>query len=300
MALRSQILNSALPLLTSHSFARPTLIHALRNLKPEVTDPEAVIDTIFGSGSVGASKALVQQWEEGGLEVMRHSVKSGDKDITNVLRRRLEYSSQVGPNLIEAHANLTTPTSSLSLPLPSIPIILTLLSSLRLPTKYIPPLLAASSALSGTKQASTILSKVSQVTGDRIPLITINPLGPLGYAWRIADEALYLTEEKGKVKRGYWNEPTGPGPEWYTKRIGLSLVYLSSESTLLKSYPSSAATPDFNTHLPDALSSLESNLARYKSTIESLERSEENLGDVGGFIDYVAKSWSGLIKSRYF
>lgn len=47
---------------------------------------------------------------------------------------------------------------------------------------------------------------------------------------------MYLTEDQlattkakqSDVKRGYWNEPVGPGPEWYGHRVGLGLVYLAA------------------------------------------------------------------------
>ncbi|WWC85556.1 uncharacterized protein L201_000420 [Kwoniella dendrophila CBS 6074] len=307
MALRSQILTTSLPLLSTHSFARPTLIQAVRQLKPEISNPDAILDTLFGSGSVGPSKALVERWEEEGLKVMSNSSDPTEKEsLGAVLKRRIEYSSNVGQHLVEAHANLTTPTSTLSIPLPpSITILKTLMSNIKIPSSYIPPVLSSSSS------DKSMIGQIKKVTGDNsIPLLYVNPLGPLGYAWKIADEALFITEQKSKpkglVKRGYWNEPTGPGPEWYTKRLGLSLVYLASESNLLQPYPSptpsssSTTITTINPHLPKALSSLEINLQRYQSTISGLENTEENLGDVAGFVDYVAKSWGGLIRSRYF
>ncbi|WWD06137.1 hypothetical protein V865_004222 [Kwoniella europaea PYCC6329] len=305
MALRSQILTSSLPFLSTLSFTRPALLQSLRSIKPDITNPDAVIDTLFGPGSVGASKALVESWEEEGLKVLNGPIE-GKEDLGEVLRRRIEYSSKVGEHLVEAYANLSTPSSTPSIPLPSLPILKTLLSSIKLPPSYSPPSSSSSLSRSTTNpnpngNASSVLDQISSMTGNRLPLLSINPLGPLGYAWRIADEALFLTEQKrkqkGVVRRGYWNEPTGPGPEWYTKRIGLSLVYLSSESHLLQPY--SALSSSSNPHLSNALNSLETNLKRYQSTLSSLERTEENLGDTAGFFDFVFRSIGGIARSRY-
>nr|XP_019048452.1 hypothetical protein I302_02224 [Kwoniella bestiolae CBS 10118]OCF27382.1 hypothetical protein I302_02224 [Kwoniella bestiolae CBS 10118] len=292
MALRSQILTSSLPLLPTHSFTRPTLIQALRTIKPELPNPESVVDTLFGPGSVGASKALVERWEEEGLKAMSGPGEGKKENLGEVLRRRIEYSAR-------AYANLSTPSSTPSIPLPSLPILRALLSSIKLPPSYIPPSSPLHPAPTSNQSASSILDQISNMTGHRLPLLSIDPLGPMGYAWRIADEALYLSETRGKkpgaVRRGYWNEPTGPGPEWYTKRIGLSLVYLSSESPLLQ--PNSSSP--INTHLPQALKSLEGNLNRYHSIISSLENTESNLGDTAGFVDFVARSIGGIARSRY-
>ncbi|WWC57852.1 uncharacterized protein I303_100387 [Kwoniella dejecticola CBS 10117] len=300
MALRQQILSSALPLLPTHSFTRSTLSQALRSLKPQVSNSDGVIDTIFGNGSVAPSRALVDAWQEEGLRAMSSS-KETKEDLGDVLKRRITYSAGVGEHLVEAYANLTTPSSTPSIPLPSIPILRTLLSTVKIPPSYVPPALQPSNPPTPTS-ASSILDQMTNATGHRIPLSSINPLGPLSYAWRIADEALFLNEQKGKVqgsvRRGYWNEPTGPGPEWYTKRIGLSIVYLASESALLQPYPVGSTTT-MNPYLDKSLAALDTNLERYKSILSSLERSEENMGDVANFVDYVARSWGGLIKSRY-
>nr|XP_019014258.1 uncharacterized protein I206_00340 [Kwoniella pini CBS 10737]OCF53039.1 hypothetical protein I206_00340 [Kwoniella pini CBS 10737] len=296
MALRQQLLSNSLPLISSHSFARPALIQSLRQIKPEVQNPDAVIDTLFGTGSVASSRALVEKWEEEGLKSMNSSKETED-DLEEVLKRRIEYSSKAGEHLVEAYANLTTPSSTPSIPLPSLPILRTLLSTIKIPPSYVPPVLQSSSSSSSNRKsnsASSILDQIVSTTNHRIPLLSINPLGPLGYAWRIADEALFLCEQKVKakalIKKGYWNEPTGPGPEWYTKRI---------ESNLLQPYPANSLSTT-NPHLEKTLLALRTNLQRYKSTISNLERSEENMGEVAGFIDYVAKSWGGLITSRYF
>lgn len=43
-----------------------------------------------------------------------------------------------------------------------------------------------------------------------MPLLSANPAGVLGYAWRIADTAV-LEEERGGVERGVMGEPVGAG-----------------------------------------------------------------------------------------
>ncbi|WVF66384.1 hypothetical protein IAT40_001124 [Kwoniella sp. CBS 6097] len=321
MALRSQILNNTLPLLSTHSFTRPALVSSLRSLKPEIQNADAVIDTIFGPGSAGAVKSLVEFWEERGRSEMEgEAQESGVRvDLEDVLARRLEWSAAVGEHLVEAYANLITPSSTHSIPLPSLPILRQILSSIKLPPPYSPPSQPASSSSSssstmaqpGRRPITSILDQLSTMTGHRVPFLSTNPIGPLSYAWRIADQALYIVEQKnktvGQVKRGYWNEPVGPGPEWYTKRIGLVAAYLSAESRLLQPYPQSSmqestdiAPLSSNPHLPSALSALSSNLKTYKSTISSLESTEQNLGDVAGFVEFVGKSWQGIIRSRYF
>ncbi|OCF44259.1 hypothetical protein I317_01877 [Kwoniella heveanensis CBS 569] len=317
MALRSQILDHTLPLLHTQSFTRPALVSSLRTLKPEIQDADSVIDTIFGSGSVGPVRSLVEFWEDRGRSEMEGqqqgaNVTAGKVDLEQVLSKRLEWSAAVGEHLVEAYANLITPSSTPSIPLPSLPILRQLLSSIKLPPAYSPPSPLASSSTSsssplseqqGRRPITSILDQLSSMTGHRIPLLSTNPIGPLTYAWRIADQALYLVEQKnkpvGQIKRGYWNEPVGPGPEWYTKRIGLAAAYLSAESRLLQPYPQRQSQIQ-NPHLPAALSALSSNLKTYRSTISSLENTEQNLGDVAGFIEFVGKSWQGIIRSRYF
>ncbi|KAK8845378.1 hypothetical protein IAR55_006091 [Kwoniella newhampshirensis] len=339
MSLRPQLLTSALTHIATHSFTRPALLHALRSLRPEVSDADSVLDTIFGAGSVGAGKALVERWEEEGRKVMLKQeasdsrakdgnvgvgvgVGAGVEGLEEVLRRRLNYSSLVGEHLVEAYANLTSPSSSLSIPLPlnillfpSLPILQTLLS-IKTPPLYTPPSPSSSGSSSSGPSPNSASSAINASTllhflddkirnTSRLPLPVTNPLGPLGYAWRIADHALWVTDGSrrvpGEVKKGYWNEPIGAGPEWYGQRLGLALAYLSAESRLLQPYPAtSPSTPSANPHLPDALASLSKNLDRYQSFNKSIENTEHNMGESMGFIDFVGKSWKGLIRSRYW
>ncbi|KIR55138.1 hypothetical protein I315_02376 [Cryptococcus gattii Ru294] len=297
MSLRTQILHGAIHHLPTHSFTRPALILALSQLRPEVSDPEGVIDTLFGPGGVAPVRALVESWEEEGKAVMKGEGEGkGKKGLERVLGRRLQWSAGVGEHLVEAYANLATPQTTHSVPLP-LTALQTILSSLpSLPPAYAPP----------HAPQRPLISKplFPQFSTSSLPIIRANPFGPLAYAWRIADEALYLTEDQlattkakqSDVKRGYWDEPVGPGPEWYGHRLGLGLVYLAA------AYPAGLGpTPgSSNPHLPAALASLRKNLGRYEELAKSIENTEQNLGDAMGFVDYVARSWQGLIKSRYW
>ncbi|OXH23403.1 hypothetical protein J008_06077 [Cryptococcus neoformans] len=300
MSLRTQILHGAIPHLPTHSFTRPALILALSQLRPAVSDPEAVIDTIFGPGGITPVRALVESWEEEGKVVMKGEGEGkGKKGLERVLGRRLQWSAGVGEHLVEAYANLTTPQTTHSIPLP-LTALQTILSSLpSLPPAYAPP---------HSPQRPISRPLFPQFPTSSLPIIRANPIGPLAYAWRIADEALYLTEDQlattkakqSDVKRGYWNEPIGPGPEWYGHRVGLGLVYLAAESHLLQAYPAGLTPGSPNPHLPAALASLRTNLGRYEQLAKSVEDTEQNVGDAMGFVDYVARSWQGLIKSRYW
>lgn len=87
-------------------------------------------------------------------------------------------------------------------------------------------------------------------------------------------------------------------PEYYTSRIGLSLAYLSAESQLLQPIPAASETP--NPHLLLATTTLRRNLEWYDAASSSIEDAEKGAGDMMGFLDYVGKSWRGLIKSRYW
>ncbi|KIR30022.1 hypothetical protein I309_00889 [Cryptococcus deuterogattii LA55] len=294
MSLRTQILHGAIPHLPTHSFTRPALVLALAQLRPEVSDPEGVIDTLFGPGSVTPVRALVESWEEEGKAIMKGEGEGkGKKGLERVLSRRLQWSAGVGEHLVEAYANLATPQTTHSIPLP-LTALQTLLSSLpSLPPAYAPP---------HAPQRPPISKPLfPQFSTSSLPIIRANPFGPLAYAWRIADEALYLTEDQlattkakqSDVKRGYWDEPVGPGPEWYGHRLGLGLVYLAAAG--LGPTPGSS-----NPHLPAALASLRKNLGRYEELAKSIENTEQNVGDAMGFVDYVARSWQGLIKSRYW
>lgn len=102
MSLRTQILHGAIHHLPTHSFTRPALILALSQLRPEVSDPEGVIDTLFGPGGVAPVRALVESWEEEGKAVMKGEGEGkGKKGLERVLGRRLQWSAGVGEHLVE-------------------------------------------------------------------------------------------------------------------------------------------------------------------------------------------------------
>ncbi|WVO14890.1 hypothetical protein L204_102529 [Cryptococcus depauperatus] len=301
MTFRIQILADALMRVPSSSFTRTTLVSAVRSLRPEVSDPEGVVDTVFGSGQVGPVQDLVNAWEKVGKSMMAGVGEGKDrKGYAEILSRRLSFSSQVGEHLVEAYANLTTPQNTHNLPL-SLSSIRTLLSSLPSPpAMYAPP---------GAPKLPN-LSQLLNLPGlQNLPLLRLNPFGPLAYAWRIADETVYLAtdkylstnHDKGRdLKRGYWNEPVGFGPEWYGERLGLALVYLAAESYLLQPYSKIQSQTGQNPHFPAALESLQTNLERYKSVVGLIEDTEENVGDAMGFVDYIVRSLHGLKTSRYW
>jgi hypothetical protein len=79
-----------------------------------------------------------------------------------------------------------------------------------------------------------------KTSNDRIPLFHVNPLGPLSYAWKISDGAWYHVERQREFKKGQAGEPVGAGPEWYTSRLGLGLVYLASGESSLDSNSSTS------------------------------------------------------------
>ncbi|TYJ52371.1 hypothetical protein B9479_007027 [Cryptococcus floricola] len=315
MSLRAQILAKALSAIPSQSFTRPALVGSLVALKPEFPDPEAVIDTVFGPGNVVPAKALVEAWEEEGLKSMRGTGEGqGRKGLEALLARRLEYSAGVGEHLVEAYANMATPDKTHTFPLP-LNAVRTILSSLQtsMPPLYSPgpkqtsPKPQPINPSFPTLEDESPLSRLSSTTPLPIPLL--NPIPPLMHSLRIASEAIYHTTDahattlakKGVVKRGYWNEPVGPGPEWYGERLGLGIVYLVAESHLLQPLPSPTTSGNqVNPHLPAALASLRTNLVRYQKLAKAMENTEENVGDAMGFVDYVARSWQGLIKSRYW
>jgi hypothetical protein len=94
---------------------------------------------------------------------------------------------------------------------------------------YRPPHSSSSSPLeTETPSRKAFFSDLLQTSNNRIPLFRANPLGPLSYGWRIADQASYAVERSRGLKKGMSNEPVGAGPEWYIGRIGLGLVYLAS------------------------------------------------------------------------
>lgn len=106
MSLRTKILSHSLPLLPTHSFTRQTLSLALSRLPSGHPDHQAepisetVLDTIFGDGNA-ASKALVQRWEEEGVNTMLAESSSTGRIMEARLKSRLTYSAEVGEHLVE-------------------------------------------------------------------------------------------------------------------------------------------------------------------------------------------------------
>ncbi|KAL7418923.1 [4Fe-4S] proteins maturation [Cryptotrichosporon argae] len=251
MSLRSSILTHALPLVRTQSFTRQSLVSAYLGLRDDGTAPssvaagpsssagttgqtqaEGVIDELFGPGR-SAVLELVRAWERAGAEQMR---AGGDRPEGS-LSHRLGYSAAAGPSLLEAYALLASPAHT-----PSIPIPRTVLALL--------PALARNLSLSFP----------ALTTLNRLPLLSVHPLGPISYAWRIADEAVLLSKP-GEKEKGVHGEGLGAGPEWYASRLGLALVYLASEAHLL--LPAPTYTAATNPRLPDALDALSRNLERY-------------------------------------
>jgi hypothetical protein len=144
--------------------------------------------------------------------------------LRQMLASRLDYSSRVGEHLVEAYALLSSPASTPSVPLPTKT--LSFLSSLtpRIPPLYSPPGstekyrdaytnedYASPSTTGADRPLESSASLASQSLLDRLPLLRVNPIGPLAYAWQIADEALYTLEKSRKVQKGMMNEPVGTG-----------------------------------------------------------------------------------------
>ena len=167
---------------------------------------------------------------------------------------------------------------------------------------------------------------MEEATGGTLPLLRLNPLEPLMYAWKIADRALAMDEKGQGVAMGIMGEPTGSGvslqgylsmaadepgqPEWYTSRIALGLAYLAAESRLLQPFPQTAIAASAerhsestqsvgsNPHLPAAQLALESHLDRYTQIKRSLENSEKGAGDFMGTLEFIGRGALGLLRSR--
>ncbi|ORY31922.1 hypothetical protein BCR39DRAFT_479444 [Naematelia encephala] len=239
---------------------------------------------------------------------------------------------------IQAYANLSTPTSPPSIPLPSLPtsLVSRLLTALRPPPLYSPPSSSSSSSFSPSPSFSSSLSSTSPsspssassssspsstssssstsslsfssfLSSSQLALITINPLGPFSYAFRIADTAMTANErllleqqqQQSNLRRGAWGEPLGAGSEWYISRAGLGIVYLIAESNLLRPMPSDQpVSRGINPYLPQAIESLETGIDRYNQVMNTLENSEQGLGEAAGYLGFLGRSLQGIIRSR--
>lgn len=117
---------------------------------------------------------------------------------------------------------MSAPASATAVPIPTIPSAIRGLLSMRMPPMYTPPGMAAHGAL----HLSDRLSELASQSGGRLPLPVVNPLGPMSYAWKIADSALLADERVEGIKRGAMNEPIGAG-------VSIMLYCSSSVGALL-------------------------------------------------------------------
>jgi len=106
---------------------------------------------------------------------------------------------------------LSSPSSPSSLHIPSIPnSTFTSLQNLRVPPLYTPPTPPSPSS-SPNPDLSPSPSPLLSESSHYLPLLSLNPLGPMTYAWRIADTALALSEKHRGLRKGMMNEPVGAG-----------------------------------------------------------------------------------------
>jgi hypothetical protein len=96
---------------------------------------------------------------------------------------------------------MTTPLEPHSIPIPKA--VRSIVNSLALPPLYNPP--------SSVPDTPSISSSIGKRSAGRVPLLSLHPLGPLSYAWGIADAALASGEKASGVKLGYMGEPIGSG-----------------------------------------------------------------------------------------
>jgi hypothetical protein len=68
------------------------------------------------------------------------------------------------------------------------------------------------------------MASLSDATGGRLPFLRFSPLGPLSYAWRIADEAMALQDKSKPLKKGVMDEPVGAGVSGLTHHSGASPI----------------------------------------------------------------------------
>lgn len=98
----------------------------------------------------------------------------------------------------------------------------------------------------------------------------------------------------------------GPRPQldWYTRRIGLALIYIHAETHLLRPRTRTAhATPAAEAAAADpqlsaALGQLDTSMERYRAISRADARLGEVESQVAQFAAFVWKSWGGLFRSR--
>ncbi|KAJ9095711.1 hypothetical protein QFC21_005583 [Naganishia friedmannii] len=346
--LRQTILRNAIPLVLQHSFTRSTLLSSIRQLplatpsaEPSpVQTPEALIESLFGRG-VEPEKSLVREWEAQGLQSMKDAFAGRSVErsggvvavttgrakgkaqkvvdfpaLKTALERRIRWSSETaGEHLVQAHSLLATPTHQLSTAMPRP---LTLLASrlgsaLRLDAPYTPP--HGPSHESPPRHNG---SRDGNGEAQRVPAITlplVNPLPLLQYAIKIADEALYVSGAEPETVSGEF--------DWYTRRLGIAMIYLHAGKFSKAAYPGCLARLIKNIHdgsflteshllhprpteamtmvdpqLPAAIKQLDASMARYELLSAAGGRLAEVRHEMGEFGWFVWKSWGGLFRSR--
>ncbi|GHJ85898.1 hypothetical protein NliqN6_2300 [Naganishia liquefaciens] len=279
MRQRQTILAHALAHIPRQSFTQRALVSA--GAQPEC------LEAVLGANP---ERQLVREWEKQGLRAMGggEARKMGGKAqrevdlgrVRGALAKRLEWSGKVGEHLVQAYALLATPEKELSAPLPKplTTLIASLGSKLRLDAPYVPP----------QETPMTITPQLpSSPPPATLTLPLLNPLPLISYALTIADEALYVSGAEPETKSGEL--------DWYTRRLGLALIYLHAETHLLRPRPAHSST---DPQIPLAMRQLDESLARYRRLSEANARLGEVEKQMGQFGWFVWKSWGGLFRSR--
>ncbi|KAI5450533.1 hypothetical protein NCC49_002989 [Naganishia albida] len=311
---RQSILSAATSLVREHSFTRRAILSAITH-HPDgrhFQDPAGLIEPLFGTG-VEPERALVREWERQGLHRMREAFevqpegeagrsvvvarrgkgKAREVDFEAVKRalgERIKWSSETaGEHLVQAHALLATPLHTLSaaLPKPLTTIASALGTTFRLDRAYLTP--EEEQCRSGTP-TQQLQSPPPPPSAPRATLPVVNPVPLLRYAGRIADEALYVSGAEPETVSGEL--------DWYTRRIGLALIYIHAETHLLRPRTRTAHATSADPQLSAALGQLDTSMERYRA----ISRADARLGEVerqvAQFAGFVWKSWGGLFRSR--
>ncbi|KAJ9114979.1 hypothetical protein QFC22_005307 [Naganishia vaughanmartiniae] len=347
--LRQTILRNAIPLVSQYSFTRSALLSSIRqlpiastsaNVSP-VQTPEALLESLFGRG-IEPEKSLVREWEAQGLQSMKDAFSDRSVEGSNgvvavtmarakgkahkkvdfpalktALGKRIRWSSETaGEHLVQAHSLLATPTHQLStvLPRPLTLLASRLGSALHLDAPYTPPQdtnHASPQRHDGTRNENGETQHVPTIT---LPLV--NPLPLLQYGIKIADEALYVSGAEPETVSGEL--------DWYTRRLGIAMIYLHAGKFTLAALPEMYGQADHahttdgisrteshllhprtnetvtmvDPQLPAAIKQLDASMARYESLAAAGGRLAEVRHELGEFGWFVWKSWGGLFRSR--
>ncbi|EIM91476.1 uncharacterized protein STEHIDRAFT_91612 [Stereum hirsutum FP-91666 SS1] len=114
-ALRTRLLQAAIPLVREHGFTRQALANSVLHLQAESRSeplPDTAVTTLFGEGD-NARRTLIDAWLEKGRIQMKSSATSLTPDLKEVLRSRLGYNEPVLSLLPEAFALLASPQNGL-------------------------------------------------------------------------------------------------------------------------------------------------------------------------------------------